>query len=67
VNSDILLSELAGLIRRMERRISTDPKYADVLAWGSQEEAEHLVLNGLEDAIAGLALLHIQTRKRFGG
>ena len=66
MNSDLLVTELAGLIRRLEHRINTNPKYAEVLGWGSEDEAVQLVLDGLEDAICGLVLLHIQTRKRNG-
>lgn len=63
MRSEVLVAELAGLIRRLERRIQTNPKYAAVLDVDTTDEALQHVLEGVEDAICGLVMLHIQLRR----
>lgn len=65
MRSDLLVSELGSIIRRLEHRIKTTPRYAAVLEdVDTQDEALQVALDGIEDAIAGLVMLHIQLRQR---
>lgn len=63
MRSDLLVSELGSLIRRLENRIRTNPRYAAVLEEDRAEDALQHTLDGIEDAIAGLVMLHIQLRR----
>lgn len=55
--SEDLIAELGALIRRLERRIRLENVYTD-------RTPEDVALQGIEDAIIGLVLLHIQMRKQ---
>lgn len=63
MRSELLVGELAGIIRRLENRIKTTPKYASLLQQDTEDAALELTLDGIEDAIAGLVLLHIHLRE----
>lgn len=63
MRSEELRPELAGLIARLEHRILTDPRYAQVLGRDQAENSVAFTLQGLEDAIVGLVMLHIQMRR----
>lgn len=65
MRSEILTTELASIIRRLQHRIESTPRYAALLDVDTQDEALAHVLEGIEDAIAGLVVLHIKTRERF--
>lgn len=54
-------SELAGLIGRLSTKVLKDPRVTRAMAYG--DGAEELVLDGLEEAIIGLVLLHINIRR----
>lgn len=64
MRTEELLPELAGIIRRLEHRIQRDPKYASLLEVDTEDEAESFALDAIEDAIAGLIVLHIQLRRQ---
>jgi len=53
--SEDLITELGSLIRRLESKIRRDP---GLLA----EDPEYMTLNGIENAIIGLILLHVKLR-----
>lgn len=61
MRSELLIGELAGIIRRLEGRILTEPTYARLLE--DEDQAVAHVLKGIEDAIAGLVVLHINIRR----
>lgn len=63
MRSEVLVNELAGIVRRMEQRINRSPKYAALLEQDSTDQSLQVVLEGIEDAIAGLVMLHIQLRR----
>lgn len=63
MRSELLIGELAGIIRRLEINIRSNPRYASLLDVDTQDEALAHVLEGIEDAIAGLVVLHIQLRR----
>lgn len=65
MRSDLLVIELGSLIRRLERRIQSHPRYAAVLEVDTTDEAVQHALEGIEDAIAGLVMLHIQLRRDY--
>ena len=62
--SSDLNGEVAGLISRLQHRVSTDPKMGQVLQRDTEDQSKQLILSGLEDAIIGLVMLHIQIRRR---
>lgn len=64
MESEPLINELAGVIRRLERRIREDSRYVGPLEADTQDAAERFTLAGLEDAIVGLLILHIQLRQK---
>ncbi len=55
--------ELTGIILRAHHHIDRDSRYAELLAQDSTDNSLEFALNAIEDAIAGLALLHIQLRR----
>lgn len=63
MRSEELRPELAGIISRLEHRILTDPRYAQVLGRDTADNSTTLTLQGIEDAIVGLVMLHIQMRR----
>lgn len=63
MRSEELRPELAGIIARLEHRIMADPKYATVLQRDAVDNTKAFTLAGIEDAIAGLVMLHIQIRR----
>lgn len=63
MNSELLAGELGGIIRRLEHRIKTTPRYAQILEQDSEDESLAQTLGALEDAICGLVMLHIQLRR----
>lgn len=63
MRSELFTQELAGVIRRLESRITRDPKYARLFDVDTPDEALQHTLDGIEDAIAGLVMLHIQLRR----
>lgn len=63
MRSEELRPELAGLIARLEHRILADPRYAQVLGRDTADNSTSFTLQGIEDAIAGLVMLHIQMRR----
>jgi hypothetical protein len=65
VRSEELGPELAGIISRMQHRILVDPRYAQVLGRDEPSVSRDFILSGIEDAIAGLIMLHIQVRRDF--
>lgn len=62
--SELLLQELGGIIRRLENRVRTSPRWANVLQEDTTDASLQVVLEGLEDAICALVMLHIQIRER---
>lgn len=65
MRSEELRPELAGIIARLEHRILTDPRYVQVLGRDEPNNSRDFILSGIEDAIAGLVMLHIQVRRDF--
>lgn len=63
MRSEQLRPELAGIISRLEHRILTDPRFAQVLGRDTADNSTTLTLQGIEDAIVGLVMLHIQMRR----
>lgn len=63
MRSEELTNELAGLISRLSHRIQRHPTYTTVLQRDTQDQSLSLTLDGIEDAICGLILLHIQLRR----
>lgn len=63
MRSEVLSGELAGLIRRLQNRIEGEQQYAHLLSTDSKDQSLQHVLRGIEDAIAGLVVLHIQLRR----
>lgn len=63
MRTELLIQELAGVIRRLEGRITRDPKYARLFEVDTTDEALQHTLEGIEDAVAGLVMLHIQLRR----
>lgn len=63
MRTEELQNELAGLINRMSLRLVRDPKYARALQRDTQDNSVDLTLDGIEDAICGLVMLHIQLRR----
>lgn len=64
--SSDLNGEIAGLISRLQRRVTTEPRMAPVLQRDTKDQSRDLILSGIEDAIIGLVMLHIQTRRELG-
>lgn len=62
-----LVNELAGIIRRSQRRILESPEWVTRLSDDSQEATLARALNDIEDAIASLVMLHILLRDRDRG
>lgn len=62
-----LVNELAGIIRRSQRRILESPEWVTRLSDDSQEATLVRALNDIEDAIASLVMLHILLRDRDRG
>lgn len=63
MESELLGNELAGIIARLNHRLRTDPKYARTMTRDTQDNSLELALEGIEDAICGLVMLHIQLRR----
>jgi hypothetical protein len=63
MRSEELRPELAGIIARLEHRILADPAYAQVLGRDDPANSQAFILDGIERAIAGLVMLHIQVRR----
>lgn len=64
MRSEELITELAGLIRRLERKVRTSPRLADLLDVDTEQESQQQALDALEDAIVALVVLHIQLRRK---
>lgn len=64
MRSEALVGELAGIIRRCERRILESPEWVTRLSDDSQDATLARALNDIEDAIASLVMLHIQLRDK---
>ena len=65
--SNDLAGEIAGLISRLQHRIRTDPQMPRVLGRDDEQNSTDLTLAGIEEAIIGLVMLHIQVRRRDAG
>lgn len=63
MRSEELNSELAGILTRMRQRILADPAMAKALALDNQKHSEQVILEGIEQAILGLVMLHMQVRR----
>lgn len=63
--SSELNGEIAGLISRLQRRVTTDAKMASVLGRDTKDQSKDLILSGIEDAIIGLVMLHVQVRREL--
>jgi hypothetical protein len=63
--SSELNGEVAGLISRLQHRVTTDPKMASVLGRDTKDQSRDLILSGIEDAIIGLVMLHVQVRREL--
>lgn len=61
MNSDELQGEIAGILGRLSVKMRTDPMMARALLRGTQDT--ELILDGIEEAIIGLVLLHINVRR----
>ena len=61
--SSDLNGEVAGLISRLQHRVRTDPKMVPVLGRDTTDQSKDLILSGIEDAIIGLVMLHVQVRR----
>lgn len=64
MRSEEVSSELAGIIGRLRTRLNVDPSFARALALDNEAHTEQVVLEGIEQAITGLVMLHIQVRRR---
>lgn len=63
--SSDLNGEVAGLISRLQHRVRTDPKMIPVLGRDTTDQSKGLILSGIEDAIIGLVMLHVQVRREL--
>ena len=63
MRSEELNSELAGILTRMRSRILADPALAKALALDNQDHSKQVILEGIEQAILGLVMLHMQVRR----
>jgi hypothetical protein len=63
MRSEELNGEVAGLISRLQHRVRTDTKMVPVLGRDTKDQSKDLILSGIEDAILGLVMLHIQVRR----
>lgn len=64
MRSEELNGEIAGLIGRLQHKVRTDPKMPLYLGRDTEDNSRDLILSGIEDAILGLVMLHIQMRRR---
>lgn len=63
MRSEELQGEIAGLISRLALRMRTDPGMARALQRDTEDHSVNITLDGIEEAIIGLVMLHIQVRR----
>lgn len=64
MRSEEVNNELAGLISRLQHKVRVDPAMPLYLSRDTEDISRELILSGIEDALIGLILLHIQVRRR---
>lgn len=63
MRSEELQAEVAGIIGRLGTRLHRDPNIARSLLRDTEENSVDTALEGIEEAILGLVMLHIQLRR----
>lgn len=66
MRSEEVQGEVAGIIGRLGTRLQRDPEFARALVRDTEENSVSVALDGIEEAILGLVMLHIQVRRRSG-
>ena len=64
MRSEEVAGEVAGIIGRLGTRLQRDPALAQSLTRDTEENSVETALEGIEEAILGLVMLHIQVRRR---
>lgn len=63
MRSEELQAEVAGIVGRLGTRLQRDPRFAQALLRDTEENSVQTTLEGIEEAILGLVMLHIQVRQ----